>query len=227
MKESFGFGSAEQHADAHPAGGLAEDGDVVGVAAEAGDVVAHPAQRSDLVAHSVVAAVCVVAVGQRRIVEVAERAEPIVDRDDHDIAATAEMLTVVDRRGAGAGGESAAVDPDHHGALCVVDAGGPDVEREAVLVNRLLPGAEQFDAWHERLHRAGAELVGLAHAVPGLGLAGRAPAQIGQRRRGVGDAAEDGDVVFLAPGDLAVFGGDGGRHSELLTVFDLRGRRCV
>ena len=216
VEESLRLGGSEQHADAHSAGRLAEDRDVVGIAAEAGDVVAHPAQRGHLVAHAVVAAVRVVAVGERLVVEVAQRAEAVVDRDQHDVAAPGEVLAVVDRRRAGAAGEAAAVDPDHHRARRVVDAGRPDVEREAVFVDRLFPGAEQFDAGHEGLHRAGAELVGLAHAVPGFGIARRAPAQLAQRRRGVGNAAEDGDVVFLASRDSAVFRCDGGRHGVLL-----------
>ena len=218
VEESLGLGCSEQHADAHSAGRLAEDRDVVGVAAEAGDVVAHPAQRGDLVAHAVVAAVGVIAVGEGLVVEVAQRAEAVVDRDQHDVAAAGEVLAVVDRRRAGAAGEAAAVDPDHHRARRVVEAGRPDVEREAVFVDGLLPGAEQFDAGHECLHCAGAEFVGLAHAVPRFGVARRAPAQLAQRRRGVGDAAEDDDVVFLASRDSAVFGCDGGRHGVLLTL---------
>ena len=218
VEEAFGLGCAEQDADAHTAGGFAEDGDVVGVAAEAGDVVAHPAQGGDLVAHTVVAAVGVVAVGQGGVVEEAERAEAVVDGDDDDIAAAGEVLAVVDRGGAGAGGEAAAVDPDHHGALCVVKAGGPDVEREAVFGDGLFPGAEQFEAVDEGLHGAGAELVGFAHAAPGLRFAGGAPAEVALGRGGVGDAAEDGEVVFLLSGELSVAGGDGGRHGELLTV---------
>ena len=42
-------GIGEQRADAHRAGGLAEDGDVGRVAPEGRDVVAHPLQRGDLV----------------------------------------------------------------------------------------------------------------------------------------------------------------------------------
>ena len=46
---------AEQRADAHAAGGLAEDRHVVRVAAERGDVVAYPPKRGDLVEDAEVA----------------------------------------------------------------------------------------------------------------------------------------------------------------------------
>ena len=58
LEQPLGLGSAHQHADAHAAGRLAEDRDIVGVAAELADVIADPLQRRDLVAHAVVAADC-------------------------------------------------------------------------------------------------------------------------------------------------------------------------
>ena len=54
-------------------------------------------------------------------VEEAERAEPVVDGHDHDVAVLREPGAVVDRRRTGAVHERAAVDPEHHRALGVVE----------------------------------------------------------------------------------------------------------
>ena len=70
----------------------AVDGDLVRVAAEGGDVLPGPAQRRDLV---------VQARGAGRAlaghVEEAERAEPVVDRDDHEPVTARERDAIADR----------------------------------------------------------------------------------------------------------------------------------
>ena len=96
-----------------PARALAEDGDVLRVAAEGRDVALHPLQRRDLVHQAVVADRLARpgGLGQRRVGEVAERAQPVVDGHHHH-AVAGEVLAVIDP--ARAGPVAAAVDPDHH-----------------------------------------------------------------------------------------------------------------
>ena len=60
------------------------DRDLAGIAAEVGDVVTHPAQRGLLVGQPVVADRAWRA--ERGMSKEPERAEPIVDRDDDDVA---------------------------------------------------------------------------------------------------------------------------------------------
>ena len=76
------------------AGRLAGDRDVVRVAAELRDVALHPAQRRLLVHQAVVAGRAAGPRGERRVREEAERAEPVVDRDDDD-AVRRELGAVV------------------------------------------------------------------------------------------------------------------------------------
>ena len=96
VEQALGRWRAEERADAHAAGGLAEDRDVAGVAAEAGDVVAHPTEGGDLVADAVGARA-----GERRVqvpeVEEPEGAQPVVDRDDHHVAVPGQVRAVVPR----------------------------------------------------------------------------------------------------------------------------------
>ena len=63
---------------------LPEERDVPGVATEGADLVAYPLERGDEIEHAPVAARAVV--GEFRVREKAERAEAVVDGDDHDIA---------------------------------------------------------------------------------------------------------------------------------------------
>jgi hypothetical protein len=49
VEESLRARRSQERPDAHPAGGLTEDRDVVRVATEAGDVVLHPLEGGDLV----------------------------------------------------------------------------------------------------------------------------------------------------------------------------------
>ncbi len=99
----------------------------------------------------------------------AERAEPVVDRDD-DRALFGELFAVVARLGSGAAGEAGAVNPDHHGQPFRRGTGrGPHVEEQAILARGLLsPDA----SW------------GLASALPSSAptLAARSSGLIARRR---------------------------------------------
>ena len=108
MEESAGGACGEQRADAHAAGGLAEDGDRLGIAAELLDVVAHPFECGDLVQQPVVPGHAVDGLRSKfGVGHEAEHPQPIVDRD-HDRAPLSEYVTPVQRLGATAVGVIAA-----------------------------------------------------------------------------------------------------------------------
>ena len=93
-EQSLRSGRDEVVAHRHAARRFARDGDLVRVAAEVGDVVPDPAQRRLLVLQSVVADVA--GRTERRMREEPERAEPVVDGDDDDVAARHQPAAVVD-----------------------------------------------------------------------------------------------------------------------------------
>jgi hypothetical protein len=79
------------------AGGLAEDGDVVGIAAEAGDVVVDPVEGEDLIHQAVVAGGVVRGFARELgMSEEAEDVEAVVDGDDEH--AMIEQRAVVIKR---------------------------------------------------------------------------------------------------------------------------------
>ena len=120
-------------------------------------------------------------------VEVAERAEAVVDADETHVAAAHEVVAAVGRGRRRADDERAAVEPDHHGARLVGRGGrGADVERQAVLAHRrVLAGADELaDAL---LDRHGPVPRAVARALPrhhGLRGAQAAVADRAARRRG-------------------------------------------
>src|SRR2546423_13948624 len=64
--------------------------------------------------------------------EETKRAEPIVESHDHGTLGR-QVLTIVPGEAAGTAGETAAVDPDHHGTAVIGVVGAcPDVGVEAV-----------------------------------------------------------------------------------------------
>src|SRR5581483_341845 len=115
---------------------LAEYRHVAGVAAEGSDVVAHPLQGKDGVEHAGVAAAAELRPADIGEVQVAEGVEAVVDRDYDDVVAPGQVGAAVPAFGAGPGGETAAVQPDHYRALAAIDLRRPDVEDQAVLALR-------------------------------------------------------------------------------------------
>ena len=185
---------------------------VVRVAAELADVVLHPAQRRLLVHQPVVAGRATRPRRQRRVGEEAERAEPVVDRDDDGAVRRESGAVVV---AAALLGQPAAVDPHQHRQaiaataarqpMVCVTAGQPGrvhVEVQAVLAHR--PGRRERA---RRLRAARRELGGVADAPPrGRGLRG-APPQVAGGRRGVGNAEKLIDGACGHAADGAVAGG--------------------
>ncbi len=135
LKEPAGQRRGHQHADVHRAGGLAEDGDVVGVAAEAGDVVVNPAEGEDLIHEAVVArGVMRRFADEFGMREEAEDAEAVVEGDDEHAVVEQRALGVETAR-TGAAEVGAAVDPEHDGEQASGwPCGGDDVEKEAVFL---------------------------------------------------------------------------------------------
>ena len=69
----------------------------------------------------------------------AQRTQPVVDRDPHDIAIASESVSSVERQVPGTSQEPAAVNPDQHRAAKVVDTRCPHIERQAILIEGRLP----------------------------------------------------------------------------------------
>ena len=137
MEQPFRRGRAEQRRRLRSAARLPEDHHARRIAAERADVVADPLERRDHV-HDAADAGRSKFLGSadRREMRIAEARQPMIDRDDHDVAEQRELAAVVHRAVAGAGRPAAAVERHQHGALrVVVDAGCPDVEREAVFAH--------------------------------------------------------------------------------------------
>ena len=78
-----------------------------GIAAERRDVVAHPVQREHQVEHSRVAGI-----GKCRQIQIAEQAQPMIERHHDHVAAPAQVGAVVQRARSRAARISAAVDVD-------------------------------------------------------------------------------------------------------------------
>jgi hypothetical protein len=191
------FGRAEQRADAHRAGRLAEDRDVLGIAAEVRDVLVHPVERGGLVAQHQVRVRVLAAGDEIAQRERAQRAQAVVQGHDDGVAARRQARAVVERRAARADQERAAVDEDQHRAASAVRGRGPHVQVEAVLV---LPVRAAHEAPHQRvlgarLRGAGAEAQRLALAAPRLRGLRRAEAQRPDRRLRVRNAAERDDAA--------------------------------
>ena len=114
----------------------------------------------------------------------AKRTEPVVDRDDDDVAPRCQPVGEVEATIAV--GEPAAVDPHHHRTVVVVGARGPHIEGQAVLTG---PSAKL----HVRtriLDTSRARMGSVTHPLPGRCRGGRLPAQRPDRRCGIRDSRE-------------------------------------
>ena len=117
--------------------------------------------------------------------EEAEDVEAVVQGNDDDVLVGSEVVTGPPAPTAGAGGKSAAMQPDHHGALAD-GTRGPDVEGEAVLAigdGGGLDAAMKIDRCgearvgqpcgvkegEEKLAGLGGKAHRIAHADPGFG----------------------------------------------------------
>ena len=181
----------------HSAGGFAGDGDLLRVTAECGDVVTDPAQRGLLVGQAVVADRA--GRTERRVSQETQRTQPVVDRDDHDVASGRQPARVVNV--AAAVDEPAAVDPHHHRTfLAVLSAGrSPDVECQAVFAGGFAHARLETGV----LHALRPGLGGVQHARPARRRPRHLPSQWSHRRRGIRNVLEHrvirGDLASYRP----------------------------
>jgi len=90
-----------QGADLAAAARLTEYRDVVRISAEALGVVAHPLEQGDDVEHADVAGPGVALAPDFREVEIAERIQPVVVGDQHDVVPSRQIGSIVRRQTAG------------------------------------------------------------------------------------------------------------------------------
>ena len=182
MKQAFGRRHAEQRADLAAAAGLAEDRDVRGIAAEIRRVIAHPFQSQDDIEHAGVAGLRELLATEIGEVQIAEYVEAMVDGDDHDVVLKREIAAVIEHvAAAGAGRESAAVQPDHYGTLAIVlNASGEDVDAEVPppCWPRCAPSRAYRGRGCQEPVRALADIERVLHVGPGSDLCGRHEAHL-------------------------------------------------
>ena len=218
---SLGEGRGDDGLNAHAAGGLACQGDLVRVASEGGNVLPHPLQGEDLVQDAVVAGHTLgVFPFQIRVGEEAEHVHPVVDGHQHHAFFGAAFPVELLLRAA-AVHERPAVDPEQHRQL---GAGfsvcrGPDVQVQAVLVPRRNHHVVKFfpvklHGGKLRLGAPGGESGAVQRGGPGGVLLGTAEPQFPHRGLGVGHALEHNRVPVRAQAapDGSLFGGDAGIH---------------
>ncbi len=164
------------------------------------DISVHPLERRDLIHQPVISGGLIGMFGcERRVVEEAEPAEPVIEADDDD-AMLRQARPVVEGKSRAAAAKPAAIDPHHDrppGAG--LQAGGPHIEGQAVFA---LP--QKCGDAVGVLRADGPEPRRRARARPGRCGLRRAPAQIADRRGGKRDAAEHGDAVFGCADELAL-----------------------
>ena len=139
----------------------------------------------------------------------AERAEPVVDGDNNDVAAHAQRSAIVERLIARAVGEAAAVNPEHHRAALVVGCGREDIEVEAVFTLRT--ARRKARDRMRRLRRREPDGVGVAHTAPAIERLRSAEAL----RLGVGDAEKRHMFFARDARDPSAGRGDGVKRSCL------------
>jgi hypothetical protein len=199
-------GTPRERGDAHAAGGLAEQRDVVAISAERRDVLADPVDRRDLIEDAEVARS--LELGTEHLVEMkeAECTEPVVDGDDDHVTATREVRAAVPRDRSRTGGERTTVDPHHDRSSAIVDRRCEHIEQERVLVHRRrVRLAEHRLETRRVLRQDRPERRGVADVVPrGNGLRPLVPRGCGER-----DPTELEDGVLLEALNLA-----GSRRSD-------------
>ena len=176
---------------------LAHERDIARITTKARDVALHKAQGLQVVQQREVAR------GRRaglhlRHVHVAQDVQPVIGRHHHGIGGTRQGRAVIQRIGRIARDGAAAVDEHQHRQLLGTAGRAPDVERQAVLAahglaqgggDGVVEAVVGAGAVHAPNLQAGiAELARLAHALPGLGLGRRLPAQRAHGRLGKGHA---------------------------------------
>src|SRR5262245_14740019 len=211
MKQTFRARHCQQRTDFAAAARLSEDHYVAGIAAEVRDVVMRPFERRDQIQIADVGRARIFRAADFRQIQIAQNSKAVIDRNDDDIAATAQVLAVVGRQFLSRTGlKTAAVQPDHHRAfLAIVNARRPDVRAQTVLAwNPVVPteepglfivrptGAGYLRTDLTVLHRA-------SHARPGPGFGRRHESRFAADWRGVRHPFESENAVADVTADFA------------------------
>ncbi|SLH15272.1 Uncharacterised protein [Mycobacteroides abscessus subsp. abscessus] len=219
MEETVRGGGGQQCEHGVRTGGFAEDGDVVRVAAERGDVAPHPLQGRHLVAQAEVVVERPCGRGEFAEVDVAEGAEPVVQRHDHHVAAQRQSRAGVQAERGGAHHVAAAVDEHHHRTRGDRRGRGhDDIQCQRILAGRLI-GARADTGTAAMLERRRGELGRVPHARPGLHRLRGAEAQLAHRWRRVGQGPPAQHPASAATADDPVGGRDVDRchHRSIVT----------
>ena len=175
------LGSRRDHEALHMvcASRLAEDRDVARISAKGQDVVAHPFECLDDVQQGRVAATGEVLAADIGEIEEPQHTQAVLDRHNHDIAASRQSCTVVLAVARAAADVAAAVDPHHHRSAASVGRGCPHAQCQTVLVHHVgtaLGGVEIV-----KMRASWREVVRATWACPGLHRCGRLEPQRSHR----------------------------------------------
>ena len=193
VEERLGGGNAHEDVGELGAGGLAPNGDAVGIAAKGGDVVLNPFERGHEIAEGVVGGAVVFRARSSPEEAEVEKAKDsqAVRQGDGDDALAGELRSVMDWTEGMAADVASAVDPDEDRERAFAFR-SPDVEVEAVFA--MNEGLFAKGSAFAPLHRRGGEAGRVALAGPGFARNGRAKAERPDGRLGKRHAAEDIDA---------------------------------
>ena len=208
VEELAGARRTEKCADAHGACRLTEDRHLAGIAPEAVDVVAHPLESGDLIAQAGVAGVTELLAADPAQMHVAQRAQAVVDRDHHDVAAARQVLPFVDGGGTRADQKATAVDPHQDRTPRTVEARRPDIEGEAVLGLPGTAGVQEAEQRYARLDGNGAGARRVPRPLPRLRRLRRPEAAGARGRARKGNPPEAANSTDFGSANSAVAGVD-------------------
>ncbi len=205
-EQAPGHRRRHQRIDAGAARRTADDGHIVGIAAEAGDVLPDPAQRRDLIHQPEIGGCLGRFVCQRRVREEAEPPDAVIGRDKDDTLLDQRRHAVAEGLPTRADEIGAAMDDEQHRQFAGAKVGRGDVEGQAIFI--LGEGGVLFAPW---LGAIGRKACSVTLGLPGADRLRCAPAIGADRGRGIGNAAEEADIVAHHAADRTGRGGQSGR----------------
>ena len=207
----------EQRLDAHCTGGLAKDGNPVGVAAKCFDIFLHPFERSNLVKDAIVAAASVgVLFCQLRVAQKSKCTQPVVDRDQNH-AFACKRFAVKLQLGPEPVNQCPTVNPEGNRQF-LTGQRAPDIQIQTVLIHRRHKGrigiklAGIVDSlavnWRLLHHLPGTvrEVTGFQYPCPRLKRLRRFPPKVADRRLCIGNAKISKTGVLTFAAQITVFG---------------------
>ena len=202
VKETCTLRGGEMAAHAERPGRLPEDRHVLGIATKRRDVLLDPAKRGHLVHQAIVPGRPGLALGRkRRVREQTELPKAVVHAHHDRVGLLRDEFAGSSAVGldAFAEGEAATMDPDHDRQVATC-RGRVDVDVEAIFAGH---EARNREAVEGRLDAAVRPLGGRKRFGPGRRFYGRLPAELAERRRGIGNAPIREDALVLEALDRA------------------------